>query len=82
MKRLSKKISVLLGAIFLSCTIIGCGNDSTGGDPGPSQTPELSSISLSGDYQTSFTVGDAFSHVGVVVTAHYTLDMQVLARQE
>lgn len=32
----------------------------------------LSSISLSGSYNTSFTVGDEFSYAGLVVTAHYS----------
>ena len=31
----------------------------------------LSSIALSGDYPTTFTVGDTFSHEGMVVTATY-----------
>lgn len=31
----------------------------------------LSSISLSGTYQTAFEVGDTFNHTGAVVTAHY-----------
>ncbi len=34
--------------------------------------PTLSSISLSGTYPTVFTVGDTFSHEGMVVTANYT----------
>ena len=33
----------------------------------------LTSISLSGTYKTSFEVGDAFSHEGLVVTAHYNI---------
>jgi hypothetical protein len=31
----------------------------------------LESITLSGEYTTTFTQGDAFNHDGVVVTAHY-----------
>ena len=31
----------------------------------------LASITLSGDYQTEFNVGDTFSHEGLVVTANY-----------
>ncbi len=34
---------------------------------------ELSSIELSGDYNTEFNVGDPFNHNGLVVTAHYTV---------
>lgn len=34
--------------------------------------PTLESISLSGDYSTTFTVDDTFNHDGVVVTAHYS----------
>ena len=37
------------------------------------EEPVLSSISLSGDYVTEFTVGDEFTFGGVV-TAHYTLE--------
>lgn len=33
----------------------------------------LQSIELSGNYPTEFAVGDAFSHQGLVVTAHYTI---------
>jgi hypothetical protein len=35
------------------------------------QAAALSSITLSGDYPTTFHVGDAFSHEGIVVTATY-----------
>jgi len=35
------------------------------------QAAALSSIALSGDYPTTFHVGDAFSHEGIVVTANY-----------
>ena len=39
---------------------------------GTPPTPKvLVSISLSGSYQTEFTVGDTFNHTGVIVTAHY-----------
>lgn len=38
---------------------------------GGQDDPVLSSISLSGEYSTSFFVGDSFSHAGLVVTAHY-----------
>lgn len=34
--------------------------------------PYLESISLSGVYQTSFTVGDSFNTNGLIVTAHYS----------
>lgn len=56
----------------------------------------LTGISLSGTYQTTFTVGDTFSHAGLVVTASYnngksatisdyqisSPDMSVLGEQE
>ena len=35
-------------------------------------TKTLSSITLSGDYQTTFAVDEAFSYTGLVVTAHYS----------
>ena len=35
------------------------------------QAAALSSIALSGDYPTTFHVGDAFSYEGIVVTANY-----------
>ena len=35
------------------------------------QAAALSSITLSGDYPTTFHVGDAFSYEGIVVTANY-----------
>ena len=35
------------------------------------QPKVLSSITLSGDYPTTFHVGDAFSHEGMTVTANY-----------
>ncbi len=34
--------------------------------------PSLTGITLSGDYQTSFQVGEQFNHDGLVVTAHYS----------
>ena len=34
--------------------------------------PTLTGITLSGDYQTSFQVGEQFNHDGLVVTAHYS----------
>ena len=36
-----------------------------------SAPPVLESITLSGTYQTEFTVGNTFNHNGLVVTAHY-----------
>lgn len=36
-----------------------------------SNTKTLESISLSGDYQTSFELNEAFSYDGLIVTAHY-----------
>ena len=47
------------------------------------QQAALASIEVSGDYPTSFHVGDAFSHEGIVVTANYddstTRDVTALA---
>lgn len=40
-------------------------------DPDSTTTKELLSISLSGEYPTSFDVGETFSYEGLVVTAHY-----------
>lgn len=34
--------------------------------------PALTGITLSGDYQTSFQVGESFNHGDLVVTAHYS----------
>ncbi len=39
-----------------------------------SAPPTLVSIALSGTYPTSFTVGDTFSHSGIIVTATYDDD--------
>lgn len=38
----------------------------------PPVSKTLSSITLSGTHQTSFTVGDTFSYSGLIVTAHYS----------
>lgn len=38
----------------------------------------LTGISLSGTYQTEFTVGDTFSHTGLVVTASYNNERSAL----
>ena len=43
-------------------------------DPGDDDPvdPVLQSISLSGTYTTTFSIGDTFNHDGLVVTAHYS----------
>ena len=40
----------------------------------PEPQDEITSISLSGDYQTNFTVNDPFSYEGLIVTAHHTIE--------
>ena len=42
------------------------------GTPIEPEEPKLSSITLSGTYQTIFEQDDTFTHEGLVVTAHYT----------
>lgn len=42
----------------------------------------LSSISLSGDYQTVFTEGDTFNHDGLVVTANYSDNTQTVVTDD
>lgn len=36
------------------------------------EPPTLKSISLSGSYQTTFTINTTFNHTGMIVTAHYS----------
>lgn len=68
MNKLFKYTSLLALTSFL---IVGCGQTPTPADP-PSENPVLESISLSGNYETSFFVNDTFSYDGLVVTAHYS----------
>ena len=69
-------ISPTDGTITISCpgasSSKGCGVQSIviKGTEKASTSP-LASITLSGDYPTSFFVGDAFSHEGMTVTATY-----------
>lgn len=42
----------------------------------------LSTISLSGDYQTVFTEGDEFNHEGLVVTANYDDDTHIVVTSD
>ena len=65
---MNKKIllSILSIGLLVSC------NESGGGKHHPD--PTLSYIELSGDYQTTFTVGDEFNYDGLIVTAFYSDD--------
>lgn len=67
-KRLSIRGKRYLLTAFIFPLLIGCNsnNDST------SQVVKLSSISLSGTYQTVFTAGDTFNSDGLIVTAKYS----------
>ena len=51
--------------------LLGCQNANSNPKSGD---PVLKSISLSGTYQTEFTVNDAFNYDGLVVTANYDDD--------
>ena len=64
MNRLFKNITLICSTLLL----VGCSND-TSNKP---NTITLESISLSGEFQTTFTVDDAFNHDGLVVTAFYS----------
>ena len=58
-----KSLLTLLLSTFLLCS---CGSE-------PSYVDKsLTKIKLSGDYQTSFTVGEEFNYDGLVVTAYYS----------
>ena len=58
-----KSLLTLLLSTFLLCS---CGSE-------PSYVDKsLTKIKLSGDYQTSFTIGDEFNYDGLVVTAYYS----------
>ncbi len=59
-----KKILTIFTCLFFFIT--GC----SGGSSTPSVY--LTSISLSGNYQTSFSKGDAFNYDGLIVTASYS----------
>lgn len=61
MKR--KSLVTLLLSTFLLCS---CGSE-------PSYVDKsLTKIKLSGDYQTSFTIGEEFNYDGLIVTAYYS----------
>ena len=64
------KISKLTLSILVAPMILGCNQ------VGSSKTdePVLEFITLSGNYQTTFYVGNTFSYDGLVVTAHYDND--------
>lgn len=58
-----KSLLTLLLSTFLLCS---CGNE-------PSYiNKSLTKIKLSGDYQTTFTIGEEFNYDGLVVTAYYS----------
>lgn len=50
--------------VGITSATLGIGDAST-------TTSPLDHITLSGDYPTSFTIGDTFSHAGMIVTATY-----------
>lgn len=57
-------------SLILSSTllfVISCGES-----PQKVIDPTLENISLSGEYKTTFTVDDAFTYEGLIVTAHYS----------
>lgn len=58
------KLLILSSTLFF---VVSCGET-----PSKSEEPILESISLSGNYQTSFTIDDSFNYDGLVVTAHYS----------
>ena len=65
---MNKKILLSLLSIGL---LVSC-NESGGGKHHPD--PTLSYIELSGNYQTTFTIGDEFNYDGLIVTAFYSDD--------
>lgn len=58
------KCLILSSLLFF---VVSCGET-----PSNNEKPILESISLSGNYQTSFTVDNSFNYDGLVVTAHYS----------
>lgn len=60
---MKRKLLTLLLSTFLLCS---CGSE-------PSYiNKSLTKIKLSGDYQTSFTIGEEFNYNGLIVTAYYS----------
>lgn len=64
MVKLIHKLLILSSTLFFA---VSCGET-----PSKSEEPFLESISLSGDYQTTFTVDDTFNYDGLIVTAFYS----------
>ena len=60
------------GSVTLTGTVIDPGSASANITITVKEPRVLSSIELSGDYPTEFYVGDAFSHEGMTVTAHFS----------
>ncbi len=58
------KFLILSSTLFF---VVSCGET-----PSKIEDPILENISLSGTYQTSFTVDDSFTYEGLIVTAHYS----------
>ena len=69
MNKILRFTSLLALSSFM---MVSCGENSTSPSEPPSGAPTLESISLSGEYQTSFFVDDAFDYEGLVVTATYS----------
>ena len=61
------KSLLLLSSLLL---LTSCGDNNPPEVP-PAGDPTLESISLSGNYETSFYTSDTFTYAGLVVTAHY-----------
>ena len=64
-----KKSCKLLILLCATALLSGC---SSSNNNNPHHEPTLDSLSLSGTYQTTFTVNDDFNHDGLIVTAHYS----------
>lgn len=65
-----KRFHKISSLIFVSLLLASCGNNS---EEKKSEIT-LDRISLSGDYQTVFEVGDEFNYEGLIVTAFYSDD--------
>ena len=66
-KTIMKKLFVILFSILFS--LVSCGSSSGGSSE---NRPFLTRISLSGNYQTTFTEGDRFNYDGLIVMAYYS----------
>ena len=69
MNKIFRFTSLLALSSFM---MVSCGENTSSPSEPPSGDPTLQSISLSGEYQTSFFVDDTFDYEGLVVTATYS----------